>query len=210
MSQLLRLCGEVHDSDSSAHSCHCVVSLFHMKRLTFHSGNRFIVILTFFSLLAILGFGGFQATDEHASSGHTDPVTPVLLALTAILAGAKLGGELFERIKQPAVLGELIVGVLLGNLVLLNPSWDFFGPLRADNITEQWAVVVDSFARIGVILLLFEVGLESSVPEMRKGGISSFMVGLVGVIAPFFLGYFASSVFIMKVPRKNVAMTPTR
>ncbi|HLA68188.1 MAG TPA: cation:proton antiporter [Bacteroidota bacterium] len=179
-----------------------------MKRLTFHSGNRFIVILTFFSLLAILGFGGFQATDEHASSGHTDPVTPVLLALTAILAGAKLGGELFERIKQPAVLGELLVGVLLGNLVLLNPAWDFFGPLRAEHVTEQWAVVIDIFARIGVILLLFEVGLESSVAEMRKVGISSLLVALVGVVAPFFLGYLASSTFITKVPQTILEMNP--
>ena len=171
-------------------------------------GKRTRILLILFGLLVVLGFGGFQSGEHGPSSGHSDPVTPVLLALTAILAFAKLGGELFERIKQPAVLGELIVGVLLGNLVLLNSSWDFFGPLRADNITEQWAVVVDSFARIGVILLLFEVGLESSVAEMRKVGISSFMVALVGVIAPFFLGYLASSVFIMKVPESILSLSP--
>jgi len=173
------------------------------------NSNRLVVVLIFFGILAVAGFGGFQTTDEHGpSAGHTDPVTPVLLALTAILAGAKLGGELFERIKQPAVLGELIVGVLLGNLVLINPAWDFFGPLRVDNITDQWAIVIDSFARIGVILLLFEVGLESSVAEMRKVGISSFLVGLVGVIAPFFLGYFASSTFITEVPQAVLALNP--
>jgi len=171
-------------------------------------GKRTRILLILFGLLVVLGFGEFQSGEHGPSSGHSDPVTPVLLALTAILAFAKLGGELFERIKQPAVLGELIVGVLLGNLVLLNSSWDFFGPLRADNITEQWAVVVDSFARIGVILLLFEVGLESSVAEMRKVGISSFMVALVGVIAPFFLGYLASSVFIMKVPESILSLSP--
>ncbi len=184
--------------------------VFQMKNMTkLLRSNRFAIMILLFGLLSVAGFGGFQTTEEHGSSaGHSDPVTPVLLALTAILAGAKIGGELFERLKQPAVLGELIVGVLLGNLVLLNPAWDFFGPLRVDTITEQWAIVIDSFARIGVILLLFEVGLESSVAEMRKVGISSFLVALVGIIAPFFLGYFASSTFITEVPQAVLNMNP--
>ena len=165
-----------------------------------------------FFLIAILVFAAWtawsavQEESGHASGGHEDPVTPVLLALTVILAGAKLGGELFERIGQPAVLGELVVGVVLGNLVLIDPSLDFFGPLRGETITANWAIVVDSLARIGVILLLFEVGLESSVAEMRTVGLSSFLVATVGVVAPFFLGYWASSVFIKEVPQQVLAL----
>ena len=141
-----------------------------------------------FFLIAILVFAAWTALSAaqeepgHASGGHEDPVTPVLLALTVILAGAKLGGELFERLGQPSVLGELVVGVVLGNLVLIDPSLDFFGPLRSETITVNWAIVVDSLARIGVILLLFEVGLESSVAEMRTVGLSSFLVAIVGII----------------------------
>jgi len=165
-----------------------------------------------FFLIAILVFAAWTALSAaqeepgHASGGHEDPVAPVLLALTVILAGAKLGGELFERMGQPAVLGELVVGVILGNLALIDPSLNFFGPLRAESITANWAIVVDSLARIGVILLLFEVGLESSVAEMRTVGLSSFLVAIVGVVAPFFLGYWASSVFITEVPRQVLAM----
>ncbi|MBI2619415.1 MAG: cation:proton antiporter [Ignavibacteriales bacterium] len=144
----------------------------------------------------------------HGSAGHADPVAPVLLALTVILASAKIGGELFERMHQPAVLGELIVGVVLGNLALAHSSWDFFGPLRTDTITVQWAFVVDNLARIGVILLLFEVGLESNVAEMRKVGLSSFLVAAVGIVAPFALGYLASDMFIKNVPAVILEMNP--
>lgn len=160
------------------------------------------------AIVALGGFSPWQTGEEHAapSAGHHDPVAPVLLALTVILVSAKVGGELFERMNQPAVLGELIVGVVLGNLVLVNPSWDFFGPLRAEHVTVQWASAIDILARIGVVLLLFEVGLESNVAEMRRVGVSSLLVAVVGIVAPFALGYFASATFITKVPESILAM----
>ena len=55
----------------------------------------------------------------HEAGGHQSPVTPVLLALIIILAAAKIGGEIAERLSQPAVLGELIAGVFIGNLGLM-------------------------------------------------------------------------------------------
>ena len=149
-----------------------------------------------------------QRAAGEPEGGHSDPIAPVLLALTIILAGAKIGGELFERMHQPSVLGELVAGVLLGNLVLVHPSWSFFEPLRADHITSPWAVVIDGLSRLGVILLLFEVGLESSLGEMRKVGLSSFLVATVGVVAPFFLGYGVSWLFIKQVPPVILAMSP--
>ncbi len=159
--------------------------------------------------LAVMSFAApMTEGGDHGGGGHTDPVAPVLLALMVILLAAKLGGAFFERIKQPAVLGELLVGVLLGNLVLVDPSLGFFEPLRADPITVDWAVAVDDLARIGVILLLFEVGLESSIAEMRKVGASSFLVAAVGVVAPFILGYFVSAMFITKVPESILELSP--
>lgn len=131
-----------------------------------------------------------------------------MLALIAILGGAKLGAELFERLRMPAVLGELVAGVVLGNLILVSPAWVFFEPLRAAAIEADWAVVIDALARIGVVLLLFEVGLESTVQGMLKVGISALIVAVLGVIAPFVLGYFVSSMFVRELPAGLVGIVP--
>jgi hypothetical protein len=134
------------------------------------------------------------------STGHSDPIAPALLAIFVVLLAAKLGGELFERLSLPAVLGELIAGIVLGNLVLINPGWTFLEPLRATPFQENWALIVDSLARLGVIVLLFEVGLESTVGGMMKVGESALLVAVLGVIAPFILGYAASWIFIKELP----------
>ncbi len=111
---------------------------------------------------------------------HVDPVAQVVLALAVILLAAKLGGDLAVRIGQPAVLGELVAGVVLGNLGLMGY-----------NGLAEWPqdVSLDLLARIGVLLLLFEVGLESTVTQMLKVGASSFLVATLGVAAPFALGW---------------------
>jgi len=156
----------------------------------------------------ILAGAMLWATQAFAAGGHADPVAPILLALIVILLTAKLAGALFERLGQPAVLGELLGGVLLGNLILLNPAWNFFEPLRASVIQQDWAVVLDSLARLGVIILLFEVGFESSVKGMMQVGASSFIVAIIGVIAPFILGYAVSWIFIKELPAQLAAMVP--
>ena len=142
------------------------------------------------------------------ASGHIDPVASVLLALIVILAAAKIGSAVFERLGQPAVLGELISGVLLGNLILFDPSWSFFEPLRVTSIQENWAIVIDSLARLGVIILLFEVGLESTVRGMVKVGSSSLLVAVLGVITPFVLGFGVSWLFIQELPSSLAAHVP--
>ena len=151
----------------------------------------------------------FLSTSAFASEGgHADPVAPVLVALIVILAVAKLGSEVFERLGQPAVLGELLGGVLLGNLILLNPAWNFFEPLRAHIVQENWAVVIDSLARLGVIILLFEVGLESTVQGMMKVGASALFVAVLGVVAPFILGFGVSWLFIKELPAELASIVP--
>ncbi len=148
------------------------------------------------------------AYEAAAFLAGADAGVTVLVYLILILAGAKLGAELFERIGQPAVLGELIAGVILGNLTLINGHWDFFEPLRATVLTDHAAIGIDMLAKIGIILLLFEVGLESSVSDMRRVGISSFLVATIGVIVPFVLGYFVSTLFVTKVPPEILAVSP--
>jgi Kef-type K+ transport system membrane component KefB len=107
-------------------------------------------------------------------------IANILLALIALLAAAKLGGALSERLGQPAVLGELLAGVALGALPLLG----------VDGVA--WVVhdrVIESLAELGVILLLFEVGLTTRLADLMRVGISAFLVALIGVITPMLLGY---------------------
>jgi len=162
--------------------------------------KRFLMIF-FLSFLA--GNTAFAEAENHG-----DPIAPTLLALIAILAAAKLGGEFFERLRLPAVLGELVGGIILGNLVLINAGWSFFEPLRITPVQAHWAIAVDSLARIGVIILLFEVGLQSTIKGMMKVGAPSFLVAVLGVIAPFFLGFWVSWLFIKQIPPDLSAIVP--
>ncbi len=123
--------------------------------------------------------------------------TESFLGLFMILLLAKVGGDLMERMKQPAVLGELLLGVLFGNLALFDVSNGVILHLIEFLRSNDVLMVL---AEIGVVLLLFQVGLESSVGEMAKVGISSFLVALLGVIAPFFLGWAVSAWFL---PHEN-------
>ena len=111
---------------------------------------------------------------------HSDPVAFAALALAVILIAAKLGGHVAQRIGQPAVLGELLVGVVLGNLGLAGLGW--LEPIKSDTS-------IDVLARLGVIILLFEVGLESTVREMLHVGGRALVVGVLGVIVPWLLGW---------------------
>lgn len=110
----------------------------------------------------------------------TDPIGPLILSLAVILTAAKLGGHIASRMSQPPVLGELIAGVVLGNLMLVGvPALEY---LKTDP-------AVDVLARLGVIVLLFQVGLEATVAQMMKVGLSSLLVATLGVIGPFILGW---------------------
>ena len=111
----------------------------------------------------------------------------MLVGVAVMLVVAKIGGELFERLKQPAVLGELFAGILIGNLVL-------FGFAGAETLKTN--VTIAALAELGVIILLFEVGLESDLKEMREVGWSSLLVAVVGVVVPFLLGWAVSAYFI--------------
>lgn len=112
-----------------------------------------------------------------AAEGGVD-IARLFLALAAMLVGAKLLGELAERIGQPAVLGELVAGVLLGAGVL--------GVVPTEGSAAE---VVHVLAELGVLLLLFEIGLETDLREMFRVGPASLAVATVGVVVPFALGF---------------------
>lgn len=120
------------------------------------------------------------------SAGAGLDLMPVLLAMVLILVGAQLGGALFARIGQPPVLGELLAGVLLGNLGL-------FGWHGLEGLRQMPAL--ETLAQIGVLFLLFDVGLGTNVGQMMAVGASSMLAATLGVIAPIGLGFLVALVF---------------
>lgn len=132
--------------------------------------NKVLVFVALFLSVASFVF---------ASSGDSEhgPVM-TLLWMGVILFFAMLG-RFIEKAKQPSVLGELLIGVLIGNIGLL--GFHFFDPIKSD-------VYIKFLAEIGVVILLFQVGLESNLSDMKKVGLKAFLVATVGVIAPFILG----------------------
>lgn len=115
-----------------------------------------------------------------AFAAGEDPSVRLLLYLVLILLAAKLMGHLGVILGQPPVLGELCAGILLGNLGL-------FGIAGFEGIASD--PYVDILARIGVVVLLFEVGLESTIRDILGVGLSSLLVAVLGVAAPFGLGW---------------------
>ncbi|UFX83526.1 cation:proton antiporter [Candidatus Absconditicoccus praedator] len=111
-----------------------------------------------------------------------ESVAFTFFALAIILIFSKLGG-LVEKIGFPSVLGQLLAGVVLGNLFLV--GIDFFEPIKENPLLMF-------LSQLGVLILLFQIGLESEIGQMKRVGIKAINVALVGVILPFVLGYFTS------------------
>jgi Kef-type K+ transport system membrane component KefB len=172
------------------------------------------------------------------SGSHDDPVAPILIALVLMAVGAAIGGRVMRRFGQAAVLGELLIGVLVGNLGYMYHSPSITIIREGDSIstiereallhnvtvgeaarkilppgphTEQIAEIlegprslkvlavysfVDQVSRIAIIILLFLVGLETSLNEMRKVGWSALMVGFLGVVLPLGLGLVVTTLLL--------------
>ena len=108
----------------------------------------------------------FAAATDHSS---------VLLSLFIMLAAAKLMAEVFERLKQPAIVGEILAGVVVGPSLL---GWVAPSDL------------ISVLAEIGVIFLLFTVGLETKPQAIFQVGKRALLVAVLGVVLPFVAGYF--------------------
>jgi Kef-type K+ transport system membrane component KefB len=139
--------------------------------------------LPFSIVLPVAGAAAAAAMLCGAAGGAADEVSNLLIALAVILVGGRIAGELFERIHTPSVMGELVFGVLLGNLSVIGITRLEF--IKADPL-------VSALADLGVILLLFYVGVQSRIREMLAVGWSAFAVATVGIIAPALLGWGVS------------------
>lgn len=138
-------------------------------------------------IASLAAIGTAALSGAATADGHGDAVAQVVLAIALILTAAKLGGHVAARLGQPAVLGELVAGVVLGNLSLLGVSAFSF---IAHNST------IDVLAQLGVLILLFQVGLESTVRDMLKVGLPSLLVAVLGVVTPFALGWGVGAVLL--------------
>lgn len=113
----------------------------------------------------------------------------IIISLSILLFTAKIFAEIFQRIKQPVVLGELLAGIIVGPYALGGlPLFD-----------GQPLVVLDEtikhIGELAAIIILFIAGLEITPREFLKGGAASFTVGALGVIVPFFVGFIVLSVY---------------
>lgn len=191
-------------------------------------------------LILIAASGVSYAADANGSVSHSDPIAPVILGVTGILFFAVLGRLGARKFGMPSVLGELLMGVVLGNLgyyfgseliILLRQGPELFdivaltfagqsieqatmariaadskeailAALSAPHGAEllQVAHAVDVFSRYGVIFLLFLVGLETSLGEMRKVGGPSLLVAVSGMLLPVTLGFLVIQLTLPSIP----------
>jgi Kef-type K+ transport system membrane component KefB len=116
-----------------------------------------------------------------------------MISLGILLFAAKLMAELFHRIKLPVVLGELLAGIIVGPFAI--------GALPLFN--GEPLVVLDetllSIGEISAVVILFIAGLEITPREFLRGGAAAFTVGSIGVIVPFFVGFYAFAAFGIEV-----------
>jgi Kef-type K+ transport system membrane component KefB len=129
----------------------------------------------------LLVFSGNVFAAGSAAAGQT------FLWLAIILALARLA-SLVDKLGIPGVLGEMVLGVVLGNLSLI--GFVFFEKIGDDPI-------IAVFAELGVVILLFQIGLETTVADLRQVGARALAVALIGVVAPFVLGMYAIGPLLM-------------
>ena len=157
------------------------------------------------------------ATESEAEQG-TLVLAGVLLSLVVIYFASKLGGEICSRINLPPVLGELVGGVLIGisafRLLVFPEGGSLaedsliisflqntagMSPESAPSVFAAQSEVITLLSELGVIILLFEIGLESDLKELIRVGPIAAVVAVVGVIAPFIAGT-VGLVYIFNTP----------
>jgi Kef-type K+ transport system membrane component KefB len=180
----------------------------------------------------------FLASASPTTGSHDDPVAPILIALVLMSFAAAIGGRVMRRFEQAAVLGELLIGVLVGNLgyfyrqpgITIIREGDSISTIEQTALlqkmtvgeaarqilpagphTEQIAGIlegprglevlavysfVDQMSRIAIIILLFLVGLETSLKEMRAVGWTASLVGVLGVLLPLGLGLLVTTILL--------------
>jgi Kef-type K+ transport system membrane component KefB/mannitol/fructose-specific phosphotransferase system IIA component (Ntr-type) len=117
----------------------------------------------------------------------------MFLALAALLGAAKFAGELMQKLDQPAVLGEIMAGILLGPTVLGHFRPDIYAFLFPS--TGAMPIVIDTVATLGVVFFLLTAGMEIDLRSIFRQGKSALLVSFFGVLVPFAFGFGAAWVF---------------
>lgn len=141
--------------------------------------------------LIIIGF--FLLISSAYAAGGSSEITETFIWIAVLLLLAKIAG-LIEKLGQPPVLGELVMGMILGNLFLVGIPW--FEPAKHNELLEF-------LAQLGVVILLFQVGLESDVTEMAKTGWRAFWVAIIGAVLPFILGTYVVGPWVVPGLNQN-------
>jgi Kef-type K+ transport system membrane component KefB len=124
---------------------------------------------------------------SEAAAGLEHPkFGPLLFTVAGLVLAAKVGGLIAERFGQPAVLGELVAGICLGNLTFVIAGADPFAEARSDQ-------TLAFLAQAGVLILLFDVGLETNLKALLRVGWSAILAAAIGVVTPIVLGGLASA-----------------
>lgn len=151
--------------------------------------RKYIIPLGLLAALSVPVAFASEGAETHGAAAIS------FLWIGLLLIFAKVS-SLIERIGQPSVLGELLIGVLLGNLVLM--GLPVFEPIK-ENATIAF------LAELGVVILLFQIGLESNIKEMSRVGLRAFLVACLGVLVPFLLGYYVGPMLMPELS-KNAAI----
>lgn len=158
------------------------------------SKRLFITAITVIWLFLITYSSVFAETTGEGES-EVNSFIPLMFALGIILLASRLGGAIARRLNQPRVLGQLIVGVLLGPTVLDILHW---GVLQGVDLQHT----IKEFAELGVLLLMFNIGLEVHLSELAKVGKVAVFAGVLGVVTPIIF------TMVVVMPLGNVAWQP--
>lgn len=145
------------------------------------------ILVTFLAFIfspTVVSAAGSSATAGAENKYH---LAFLFLAIAGILVSAKIL-HLIEKIKFPPVVGELLAGIILGNVSLI--GFSFFKEFRTDEI-------IAFLAEFGVILLLFQIGLESNIGQLVKVGGTALFVAIIGAVVPFILGTYVAGPLLL-------------
>src|SRR5574341_1883764 len=145
------------------------------------------------SMILMVLLLGIPSVARAAGGGGQVHFGPILFGLAVLVVAAKVGGLLIQRLGQPPVLGELLVGIILGNLL---PT--LFGRTGIAFVRSDPTLL--TLAEMGVLILLFDVGLETDLRSLLRVGWSSLLVALVGIAAPMLLGWGAAAWLMPEAP----------
>ena len=151
-----------------------------MKLLAGHLRRRFFVLALAVAWLFMQGLPPALAAGADDGSSAVNSFIPLMFALGVILLASRAGGAIARRLHQPRVLGQLLVGLLLGPTVLDMLHW---GVLQGVDLQHT----IKELAELGVLLLMFNIGLEVHLSELAKVGKVAVFAGVLGVVVPIAL-----------------------